>query len=211
MTDRDKDPITMQDDIDAEEARRIILARRARYVALALAATGFATQACGGDSATNTSGTGGDGGGNGQETGGMTACLSVAIGGTGIGLGGMTACLQPPFGGAGGTTISAGGSGDVVSGSGGSPGAGGMTVCLSPPLLGGMGGTHLTTGGSGGMQTGGMTVCLSPPPPGGMEEMGGMTPCLSPPELFGGSAGLDEEAAASGAPAAGSGSAGRSG
>ena len=98
------------DGTDADDARRVILARRARFVALALASAGVAA-GCGGETDGGTEQTMGSGGM--QATGGEPqVCLSMPLTG---GVGGI------------GGSISAGGTGGVPQ------------VCLSPPL-GGSGG-----------------------------------------------------------------------
>ena len=89
MSDHPKDTDDLDED---EEARAFILARRARFVAAALA--GVATAACGGTTS-----------GNPQpclliavETGGMSGQGGVSIGG-GTGSGGFQVCLSVPVGG----------------------------------------------------------------------------------------------------------------
>jgi hypothetical protein len=100
-----------------EEARRIILARRARFVAVALVSAGVGTAACGGQTGDSRpqpclslAATGGSGGGPqvclGVSAGGAAPCLTVPAGGAYFGTGATTAaggvpqpCLQPPPGG----------------------------------------------------------------------------------------------------------------
>lgn len=122
-----------------EEARRIILARRARFVAAALASAGIATASCGGE----TTGDGSPepclsiGASGGQYNDGGIGGAETSTGGRQGGSGGMPMpCLSPP--------------------QGGMYGAGGMPMpCLSPPL-GGAGGVPqpcldiVPTGGAGG-------------------------------------------------------------
>lgn len=178
-------PSTEDTDIEHEaiEARRIILARRARYIAMALAATGVATNACGG----NTDAPSNTGGSLGAETGGTHPCLTAT--------GGTYACLSAPMGGAfgtGGATIvsesgGALGTGGANSGGGGAH-TGGFSVCLS--IVSGGSINQPYSGGTSGL--GGMTSCLAatggvPPAPygggttsaGGSRLAGGMTACLS--------------------------------
>jgi len=106
-----------------DDARRIILARRARFVAAALASAGIATASCGGETSGDGSpepclsigASGGqynDAGTGGQQAGagGMPMpCLSPPPGGM-YGAGGMPQpCLEVvPTGGAGGTASDAG-------------------------------------------------------------------------------------------------------
>jgi hypothetical protein len=151
------------DDTEAAEARAFILARRARFVAAALASAGIVTAACGGE--TNDGGNpqpcldivqngGGMSGHGGASTGGNAAaggaqpCLSIfAESGGAFGMGGAQVCLGALPGGAPGS----GGYPQVCLEpplqTGGVPGAGGYPqVCLAPPLTGGTPGA----GGAGG-------------------------------------------------------------
>lgn len=188
----DEKPIS---DLEAIEARRIILARRAKYVAYALMAAGAATNACGGDveGNQNTGGTGSTLTGGSSSTTGMHACLSIAAGGTSAiattpGSEGGAAMETTNTGGTRATTvtpclkIAAGGS------------SGGMTPCLD---------IALPTGGksssSSALNTGALGPCLSIAPIGGtratttnqtttVQGDGGASsstlgPCLSPPRI----------------------------
>lgn len=162
-------------DKEAIEARRIILARRAQYVALAMMAAGAATNACGGDveGNQNTGGTGSTLTGGSSNTTGMHACLSPALGGTSAR--DTTPCLSIATGGRNGSNGGAS-SNTVVGGSGGSsfttmtpclssaPGGttsssarGGMGPCLSVSVPAGGQSTTTTTKGMGG----GMRTCLT--------------------------------------------------
>src|SRR5690349_17920728 len=69
-----------------EEAKKIILARRARFIAAALAGVGFATHACGGESTR-------DGGDEGMGGSAATSSGGVNSGGTGA-----QPCLSLPAG-----------------------------------------------------------------------------------------------------------------
>ncbi len=190
-TPRDSSPpndTQSEEALEAAEARRVILARRARYVALAMAATGVAVHACGGDMDSERDNQGGGEAGvagmgmclqppsGGYDSGGLGPCLSIAPGGSA----GMVPCLQPPMGGM-----------RVCLGAGGSVGWGGMRVCLQAPMGGAMGGMMPYPGGSGGM-----TPCLDIAIAGELDQ-GGMTMCLQPP-LAGeaGSAGSQQASAA---------------
>lgn len=176
-------------DKEAIEARRIILARRAQYVALAMMAAGAATNACGGDveGNQNTGGTGSTLTGGSSNTTGMQACLNIAPGGTSAR--DTTPCLSIAVGGrSSGVTqtstsgLAAGGSGAVSAttvapclkiAAGGS--SGGMTPCLD---------IALPTGGQGtttAINTGAMGPCLSIAAT-GATGAGAMGPCLSPPQ-----------------------------
>jgi hypothetical protein len=150
-TDRDEAQGT-DAELEAEETRAIILARRARFVAVALAAAGLAGAACGGQTDTgsdddkpttggesgsagyeNTAGVAGDGAGGTAgygDAGYGGVCLTIAMGGYG------DVCLQPAMGGA----------------------AGYGDVCLQPPI--GDGGSGYGGDDQGG--DGGIAVCLTP-------------------------------------------------
>lgn len=143
----------VETDDQGDDARSIILRRRARFLALALAAAQTGATACGGKSS--------------------DVCLSYYPGGSGGRAGSSMGavggyCLQPP----GGTYACLGvipaGAGPCLSGGtggGDTAGAGGLEVCLSVCLsapLGGAGGA----GGDGGADqggAGGLGVCLTPP------------------------------------------------
>jgi hypothetical protein len=150
-----------------DDAKKIILSRRARFVAAALASLGAATHACGGKSTHNE----GDGrstmGGSASVGGdGPHACLSMPAGGnTTGGLGGAMPCLS------GGGTIAVGGTSPAGAG-----GVGGATVCLGMPL-GGAGGA--SPAGSGGVAAEGGESGEGGEPQGGAAGM--PMPCLDPP------------------------------
>jgi hypothetical protein len=156
-----------------EEAKRIILARRARFVAATIASLGVATHSCGGRSTTGPD--------SGSVDGGRGGASSVAGAVNSGGVGAQICLSVGAWAGfaAGGTPTS--GSAGVAAGgrpTGGRAGAG-PEVCLS---------------GEGGSSGGGGTkpdVCLSGGVPGDGGEAGqagevsttdaGPQPCLVPP------------------------------
>jgi hypothetical protein len=150
-----------------DDAKKIILSRRARFVAAALASLGAATHACGGKSVHNE----GDGR---TTTGGSTSvggdgpnvCLSMPPS-TG-GLGGAMPCLS------GGGTIGVGGTGPAGAG-----GIGGASVCLGMPLGGSGGAGGASAAGSGGVAAEGGESGEGGEPQGGAAGM--PMPCLDPP------------------------------
>lgn len=218
-------PTPTTPDIEAQEARQVILERRAQYVAMALAAACMATSACGGQSEPSDGDSGGmhpcltlaeTGGSGTTSAGGMRMCLTmVSSGGTPIGtnaggtgnatggleFGGMSVCLSMAPSGGVSTSPDAGGAGNYAT----SGGRGGMTVCLSP---GGSGGS-IASGGSamGGYAmdggSAGMSVCLSAGSSAGPFTTGGNGPA-------GGDVGADQAGTAgtAGAGIAGAGTAG---
>lgn len=118
-------------ELEAAEARRIILARRAQYVALAMLAVGAATNSCGHD-----------------IDGGMTPCLTVLPGGGQTGQGGAnttTGTTRPCLDVAGSA-----GTGNAA----GADASGWMHPCLSIMPSGGQ------PGQGGANAIGGMTPCL---------------------------------------------------
>lgn len=125
----------MGDDLD----RASILARRARFVAAALAGLAL-TADCGGKVVVP-----GDGGNAGEGAGAAQPCLSPPVGG-----GGAQPCLGMT-GGTGGLAGAGGGAGDGGAGNGGAGNSGGG--------IGGFGGA----GGEGG-EGGAPQPCLAPPP-----------------------------------------------
>jgi hypothetical protein len=174
---QDKDPESSPEhavELDPEEeARRIILARRARFVAVALVSAGVGTAACGGQTS--------------DRTGTPQPCLEpVLTGGTG---GGPQVCLS--YAATGG-----------VYQTGSTTGAGGIPQpCLQPPLSGGMYGyggtggapqpclTPLPTGGAPQVclrvmpdaGAGGSADAAADAPP--APDVGVPVPCLSIPAV----------------------------
>lgn len=127
---------------EAAEAIRVILARRAQYMALAMVAVGAAASSCGGDvdSGQNVAGAAGrTTTGTIPSQGGVHPCLSIAS-----------------------TSWNSGG---AVASSGGSEGSGGVASTGSATTaLGGSGGMTVCLSVLGGSATrGGMGPCLSPP------------------------------------------------
>ena len=124
-----------------DELRRRILARRARFVAAAVASAGLSLAGCESNSESQVClSIAHDGG-----SGGAQACLSPegGSGGTGVGgndggggSGGAQACLTPAGGGGAGAAGGAGGQGGAqvcLEPSGGFGGGGGAQPCLAPP------------------------------------------------------------------------------
>jgi len=162
-----------------DEAKKIILARRARFVAATIASLGVATHACAGKSVRE----GDDGAANGGATAGAQTCLSA--GGTTNTGGSAQVCLSAPMGGDtgfGGT----GGAGGTTSGTSGAGFAGSAAVCLSAPL-GGAGGTGPEVCLSGAPGIGDEGGAAGEPSTGsggasGQDGGGGAPePCLAPP------------------------------
>jgi hypothetical protein len=99
-----------------DESKRIILSRRARFIAAALASAGLAANpACGGDVEDDKGGAGASGG-------------TSPAGGAG-GVGGPQVCLSPPRGGTGGEFGGTGGVGGAPFDASAEP-----VPCLEPPL-----------------------------------------------------------------------------
>jgi hypothetical protein len=179
-----------------EESKKIILARRARFVAAALASVGLAGQACGGEATDSQSSGGGSGGPPRMNgTGGAPQpCLSAPIAGSyntggAVPIGGAQVGGAPPSGGAQavagayvggggslgmpqpclGMALETGGTGGFASAgtSGGSNIAGLGGGYDGGAGQGGWAGVPLVIAGSGGVPQ----PCLSPPrltvPPGG--------------------------------------------
>jgi hypothetical protein len=151
---RDSGP---NDDAD-DEARRIILARRARFVAAALACAGIATAACGGETSGGEDSPYADGGANSGAGGAPQPCLQPSAGGA-ENYGGMPLpCLSPPQGG----SYNYGGSPPIAGGAPGDAGEDATPTDAAPT----------DAGAPEPLDAGGLPVpCLSIPVPEG--ERGG--------------------------------------
>lgn len=142
-------------DDERQRSREAILKRRAKLVAVAVAA-GVAVPSCGGKSSgvcLSVSYDGGTSSGGELGKGGSRVCLSPPLGGTsfclsiaaGTANGGTQVCLSLPYGGeSSGGAPGAGGAGEGGAGEGGEGGSPPI-FCLAPPF----GGTA-PIGGQGG-------------------------------------------------------------
>jgi hypothetical protein len=184
---QDKDPESspaheVELDLD-EEARRIILARRARFVAVALVSAGVTTVACGGQTS--------DGKGTPQP------CLTyAATGGTGgqpqvclgVSAGGAVPCLTIAAGGmhyeSGGATSAGGGPQPCLDiAPGGAYGYGGTPQpCLTPLPTGGSPQVCLRVAPDAGAGGSADAAADAPPAP---ADVGVPVPCLSVPAVPG--------------------------
>jgi hypothetical protein len=107
-----------------DESKRIILSRRARFVAAALASAGLAAgPACGGDVEDGSNGAGGSGGSGGEARDASRDRRDEP-----------QVCLSPPGGFGGGGAGGAGGSAGSSGGVGGSSLTDAPMPCLSPPI-----------------------------------------------------------------------------
>jgi hypothetical protein len=151
-----------------DESKKVILARRARFIAAAIAGVSLAGQACGGEAtdpiATGGGGAGGRPGPGGGNAGAPQPCLQPLAGTYNVG---GTGTPQPCLGAQIGGTTDSGGTSFVT---GGRAGAGGWTAGAA----GRTAGTGGTLGGSGGSFAGIGGVCLS-------GAAGVPQPCLQPP------------------------------